>query len=620
MHMERRLTGFFFRVRVPSDLTSKLGIREIRRALETSVPSIAMVRCAELYLKAHQAFERIRRMIKESEAVSEGGEASSEEVSYERLSEMLHEMIQINTDNIESFHSQIESLTLRAKLAELKLEKFKLDHLEKDSTHYAMATNVIDNASALIEQLDTTVTNQEVRIDEMDREATNNEIQRRHIDNEIAQKEKELELREVVIENPTAADVILKLKNLDSGNSRIPTAQEYLDKNYSVELASQKSESRRHISHHIMLFIKICGDRKLNHYKREDVFLYVRTLEQIHNKFGKSAGDFDKPVSKIIKEGTIIKNGEKIRLPTLSEKTIKAHRVDVQAFFKSAIANYPFATKDEISTIFAHVKLGPKTPKAAERKVWEPEALTKLFQTPIWTGCVGPENRYVKRKIAGKYIFRDSYWWLPIMALHTGARLEELAQLQNGDLKQDEKGIWYIEISEAEKQVFKRGSVESDVDPKSLKTESSNREVPVHQFLIDLGFLDLFNKTDKRMSGKRIFQELSYKGQQSSYSQLYSQHFGEYRKYLSEQPKFAGLYQRWMDFHSFRTTFITILHHTYDVELIKIARIVGHDLSEPVFKNIRQTTSYSKAKVSDMKKIIDKLNYESLGVDFSTLK
>ena len=356
------------------------------------------------------------------------------------------------------------------------------------------------------------------------------------------------------------------------------------------------------------------GDRKLNQYRREDVVRYIRTLEQIHNKYGKSETDFDKPVSQVIREG------KKQDLPTLAEKTIKAHRVASQKFFKSAIANYPFATLEQISNIFAHVRLSPTTPKVKQRKVWTPELLTKLFQTPIWKGCGCPEDRYTKRTIEGKKVYRDSYWWLPIIAMHTGARLEEIAQLQNRDLKQDSEKNWYIEITEAQKQTLKSDGAIFDFDAKKLKNANSVRNVPVHSFLIKLGFLDLFNITDKKLGGKRIFQELKFRGKQESYSQIYSQHFGEYRKKLSEKPEFAGIYEYLMDFHSFRTTFISILHYKCDVELVKVARLVGHDLSDAMFKNMRQTNEYSKSDVSDMKKIIEKLNYESLGVDFSTLK
>ena len=55
-------------------------------------------------------------------------------------------------------------------------------------------------------------------------------------------------------------------------------------------------------------------------------------------------------------------------------------------------------------------------------------------------------------------------------------RLEEICQLQAGDLKAD-GGINYLDVAEGE--------------GKRLKTASSARQVPIHAVLSDLGFLTL---------------------------------------------------------------------------------------------------------------------------------
>jgi hypothetical protein len=41
----------------------------------------------------------------------------------------------------------------------------------------------------------------------------------------------------------------------------------------------------------------------------------------------------------------------------------------------------------------------------------------------------------------GPWIHRDAYWWLPVVALFSAARLEELAQLHHDDLKYDQDGV-----------------------------------------------------------------------------------------------------------------------------------------------------------------------------------
>ena len=89
---------------------------------------------------------------------------------------------------------------------------------------------------------------------------------------------------------------------------------------------------------------------------------------------------------------------------------------------------------------------------------------------------------------------KDDHKWGALLGLFTGARLNEIAQLQPGDIDQED-GIWFISISD-----------EGD-DKKKLKADASKRKVPVHSELIKLGFLDFV----QAQSGKpRLFMSFSY--------------------------------------------------------------------------------------------------------------
>lgn len=71
-------------------------------------------------------------------------------------------------------------------------------------------------------------------------------------------------------------------------------------------------------------------------------------------------------------------------------------------------------------------------------------------------------------------------YWLPLLALFTGARKGELAKLRAEDVaKDDATGCYMLSITEDKHE------------GKSLKTASSWRTVPVHPELTRLGFLDL---------------------------------------------------------------------------------------------------------------------------------
>ncbi len=86
----------------------------------------------------------------------------------------------------------------------------------------------------------------------------------------------------------------------------------------------------------------------------------------------------------------------------------------------------------------------------------------------------------------------NAVFWIPLIAAYTGARREELAQLYIEDIHQHEGGSWFIRIID-------------DQPDKSVKTDSSRREIPVHCDLIALGLLTLLKG---RELGTRVFPQL----------------------------------------------------------------------------------------------------------------
>lgn len=90
--------------------------------------------------------------------------------------------------------------------------------------------------------------------------------------------------------------------------------------------------------------------------------------------------------------------------------------------------------------------------------------------------------------------------WLPLLALHTGGRLEELAQLQREDVLRDETYGWYIKIHTTESgedddhEDFDDDDDDDDAvmstKKKHVKNASSIRVIPIHPKLVELGFIE----------------------------------------------------------------------------------------------------------------------------------
>jgi integrase len=150
-------------------------------------------------------------------------------------------------------------------------------------------------------------------------------------------------------------------------------------------------------------------------------------------------------------------------------------------------------------------------------------------------------------------------FWIPLLALFTGARQNELAQLHLEDIK-EVNGVWVIDIN--------------DKGPKKLKNLSSRRMVPLHPILVeDLGFLKFVERQRKRRvpsKAPRLFPEL--KEERDGFGRAVSRWFN---KDYKEACGIAQEGNRKKTFHSFRDTFATHLaHKKVDDKMLK--QTLGH--------------------------------------------
>jgi integrase len=84
-------------------------------------------------------------------------------------------------------------------------------------------------------------------------------------------------------------------------------------------------------------------------------------------------------------------------------------------------------------------------------------------------------------------------FWLPLLGLYTGGRLEELCQLIVSDVVET-NGIWAISIND-------------EGDDKRIKTQQSRRIIPLHPQIVSLGFLQYIDSL-KAARGSHVFPEL----------------------------------------------------------------------------------------------------------------
>ncbi|NMW33021.1 site-specific integrase [Altererythrobacter sp. RZ02] len=159
--------------------------------------------------------------------------------------------------------------------------------------------------------------------------------------------------------------------------------------------------------------------------------------------------------------------------------------------------------------------------------------LEAMFNAPLFTGCQDDELGYAK---AGGKRPRGTRFWVILIALYTGMRLNEICQLDTADVRAFE-GIACFSVSE-------RSLV--GTDDKHLKTRSSERVVPIHPDLLSLGILDFVEQRNDAGHDKLFFDICA--GQDGFRSTAFSKWFVLFLIHAkAREPKTS--------FHSFRHLF-----------------------------------------------------------------
>lgn len=214
-------------------------------------------------------------------------------------------------------------------------------------------------------------------------------------------------------------------------------------------------------------------------------------------------------------------------LPTLSNESVKDYCQKLSGFFEWCQLN-------ELTDInpFKAIRF-KKTRRDSEAKnAYTPIELEKIFGAIVHT------------KQAHKHPY---YFWLPLLAYFTGARLNELCQLYRADICQVE-GIWVIQIDDK-------------LEGQKLKNQTARRSVPIHDQLLTLGFIEFVQSVQH----ERVFPEL--KDSRDGFGSAASKWFGRFKTKLG--------FDKGHDFHSFRHTVATQFKRQ-QISHIIAGELLGH--------------------------------------------
>lgn len=288
------------------------------------------------------------------------------------------------------------------------------------------------------------------------------------------------------------------------------------------------------------LWVDAIGNKPVKDYTPQDVRAFLALLPHIPTNFGKSSNR--KPVRTAIREADAKQEHEQdaIRarmsrngnLPGEIEDAVEAARI--ARLRTNTIQRY----QSQLSQIFAWAVvsgLRPENPFASARLSAREISIRREAEPD-------PDRRPWGENLSallGSRIYRDRLddpgdplFWIPLLALFAGLRLEEALQLRGSEI-QEEGGIAFLSIRKANSTA-------------SVKSASSRRRVPIHSELIRLGFLRL---VQGRGAG-RLFPTVPRSKARNRLSETFSKWFGTYRE--KERIAAPGL-----DAHALRSDFNT---------------------------------------------------------------
>lgn len=289
------------------------------------------------------------------------------------------------------------------------------------------------------------------------------------------------------------------------------------------------------------LILEIIGDIPLKHLEHENILQLKEALQKLPKNMRKMPAYRDKKVSEILAMPNVV---------PMSIVTANKHlgRLSTLLDYGCNIRNYISANFAANQTIAE--KKGRDTNK--KRTIFSDDDISKLYQ------------------VLNKFKDSPERFWIPLIALFSGMRLNEICQLYKNDISKC-GDIWTI-------------SINANTPDKRLKNEGAERIVPVHNILVGLGFCEYVYqcKSERLWPNLRLFNE-------EGYGHYFSKWFGVLkRKHITTEESKV--------FHSFRHNFINLLKQK-QVDHTLIATLSGHTVHtmvNEVYGNIYYTETLHK--------------------------
>jgi len=271
--------------------------------------------------------------------------------------------------------------------------------------------------------------------------------------------------------------------------------------------------------------------------------------------------------------------------PRLTLSTLRRNRDGLNRLFKAAdeleCTDIPKALT--YKALEAAVKAAaPDDPlyvrvtKPKIRMPWSEERLSSFLTSPLYTGCFSEHRRWRP----GNHIIRDALYWVPLIVMTIGSRIEEILILKRRNFVR-RNGVSCLTIG---------------FDPdQGGKTEDSQRVIPIPQLLLDLGLVEWIRDLPEN-HGPLLFPDAVRRATGSDITSPFS-------KALNRILESLGLGDFDEDFYAMRKTLSSMLGAA-DVQEGQRQAIAGHRNGSIL------TRHYTAHHTRDLKTAVDKADFQ----------
>lgn len=594
---------FHTRIHIPKDLAPLIGRAEIRLSLGTEVRLYAIQAARLIHARKITAFDEVRAVMKESDAIPTVQQQAElrkhllaviqrrQQVStlpdeadladaqiYAQQADEAHERQQL----IDAAHTlsaeDIEAVML---IAHEKLSELQLQRVTIEKTEAARQAAIQVAAKSMNEA----------------HQAHEEGAQARALAHAVVQRASEREIVQAQEKSAMAAQMANLALKVAAAGSKIESKEcpatapddsikfsDLVAEFDSVTSVGKRARTNDQYQQEADMFMWVMGDLPISQITGRVMAQFWHVIKQLPPNVNKAKRYQGKSPQQIIALGNA-----PVNIRTAKQRLDRLGSIFAWALNKSSNADQwrsrmnrnpvesLVLTRDEKSDLNAKSKCRP----------FSDDDLHKLF-----TGIrvEGSGSKAVAYGYGAQRFKKRCQYWLPLLALLTGARGNELAQLRLSDIRQDADHVHYLHINELPDEDGQRR--------KSTKNSASKRKIPLHPRLQGWGFIDYVQHL-KELGHVFLFPEL--RPQDVDGRDIFSSEMTKWFKRFREALGVVKNEDGDIVFHSFRHTVTTRLHSA-GVNDTDVADILGHEQATEAGRTYLHTDmSYKLANLVKMK-------------------